>query len=311
MPALVPARAGGYLGRMLRFPRAALGAALAAALAAVLGMLAGAAQAEPPVWVVHGAHSTVVLFGSVHILPPDLKWEPAKLKRAVKHAHEFWFEIPLDDASMAADSLAAETQGLQPVGQTLSAELNQADRARLVKLAQTYAAPMEELDRLKPWLAEIRLSVASYRDLGASRDLGVEHQILTGARADARQRAFETPQEQIGYLASASEPDQVASLEETFDELDAGPASFQRLIKAWMTGDLAALNAEALQPLAKASPAIYRTMVVQRNQHWLAAILERLDQPGDAVMVVGVGHLIGPDGLPALLRAKGIRVDGP
>ena len=281
-------------------------------LAAVfLCLFAGPVRAEPPVWVVHGAHCTVVLFGSVHILPPNLNWEPRQLKRAVAGAKEIWFEIPLDNASMAAASLAAETQGLQPPGQTLSAQLDPADRARLITLAQTYAVPMEELDHLKPWLAEIRLSVASYRDLGASRDLGVEHQILEGARPDARQRAFETPEEQIGYLAQGALPDQIASLEETFGELEAGPATFQRLIRAWMAGDLKALSAEALEPLAKASPAIYRTMVAERNAHWLQAVLTRLGQPGDAVMVVGVGHLIGPDGLPALLRAKGIRVDGP
>ena len=281
-------------------------------LAAVLVWLfAGAARAEPPVWVVHGAHCTIVLFGSVHILPPDLNWEPRRLKQAVASAHEIWFEIPLDNASMAAASLAAEAQGLQPPGQTLSAQLKPADQARLAALAQTYAVPMEELNQLKPWLAEIRLSVASYRDLGASRDLGVEHQILEGARADALQRAFETPEEQIGYLAQGALDDQIASLEETFGELEAGPATFKRLIAAWMAGDLAALNTEALAPLAKASPAIYRTMVAQRNAHWLQTVLARLDQPGDAVMVVGVGHLIGPDGLPALLRAKGVKVEGP
>jgi uncharacterized protein YbaP (TraB family) len=281
-------------------------------LAAVLVWLfAGAARAEPPVWVVHGAHCTIVLFGSVHILPPDLNWEPRRLRQAVASAHEIWFEIPLDNASMAAASLAAEAQGLQPPGQTLSAELNPADRSRLTALAQTYAVPMEELDHLKPWLAEIRLSVASYRDLGASRDLGVEHQIVEGARADALQRAFETPEEQIGYLAQGSLPDQIASLEETFGELETGPAAYRRLIGAWISGDLTALNAEALTPLIKAAPAIYRTMVAQRNAHWLRTVVARLNQPGDAVMVVGVGHLIGPDGLPTLLRARGIKVDGP
>jgi hypothetical protein len=280
-------------------------------LAALASLVAGSAWAAPPLWVVHGPHCTLYLFGSVHILPPDINWEPSRLKRAVAHAKEVWFEIPLDNASMAAASEAAEVEGMQPPGQTLTAELNPADQARLVELSQAYAVPMEELNRLKPWLAEIRLSVASYRDLGASRELGVEHQILQTAPPTARQRAFETPEQQIGYLASSSVPDQIASLEETFGELEAGPAGFQRLIHAWMTGDIKGLRAEALDPLAKASPAIYQTMVVQRNEHWLQIVLARLQSPGNAVMVVGAGHLIGPDGLPALLRANGVKVDGP
>jgi hypothetical protein len=37
----------------------------------------------------------------------------------------------------------------------------------------------------------------------------------------------------------------------------------------------------------------------------------RLKQPGQVVVVVGVGHLLGPDGVPAQLRAKGYQVDGP
>ena len=262
-------------------------------------------------WVVSSGHSTIVLFGSVHLLPPGLNWEPPRLKRAVKHTHEIWFEIPLDNVSINAAAEAAEREGLQPPGQTLTAQLSDADRARLTTLAQTYAVPLVELDRLKPWLAEIRLSVASYRDLGAGRDDGVEHQLLAGLGANARRRAFETPEQQVGFLAGSAMPDQIASLEETFGELEQGPSVYQKLVAAWMAGDLAGLDALALQPMIKTAPAIYRALVVERNQRWVDAIADRLKSPGDAVIVVGVGHLIGPDGLPALLRARGIRVDGP
>ena len=43
----------------------------------------------------------------------------------------------------------------------------------------------------------------------------------------------------------------------------------------------------------------------------IEAITRRLDGSGQAVMVVGVGHLIGPDSVPALLRKQGFRVEGP
>ena len=61
---------------------------LSALAGLVCWLLAGAAIAQPPVWVVHGPHATVVLFGSVHILPPGLDWEPPKLKEALGQASD-------------------------------------------------------------------------------------------------------------------------------------------------------------------------------------------------------------------------------
>jgi uncharacterized protein YbaP (TraB family) len=37
----------------------------------------------------------------------------------------------------------------------------------------------------------------------------------------------------------------------------------------------------------------------------------RLKGHGHTVVVVGIGHLIGPDGVPARLRALGYSVTGP
>ena len=71
-------------------------------LALIAGLLsAGAAVARPPVWVVRDADSELVLFGSVHVLPPGLDWRPPALERAVSSADEVWFELPIDPATEA------------------------------------------------------------------------------------------------------------------------------------------------------------------------------------------------------------------
>jgi uncharacterized protein YbaP (TraB family) len=278
---------------------------------AVLCVLAGAARAEPPVWVVRQGATTITLFGSVHLLPAGLDWEPARLKTAIAGADDLWFEIPIDEASALTAARAALAQGLQPPGVTLRGQLPPADLPRLAKIAAGCGLPLDRLDRLKPWLAEITLSVAEYRQVGALQEDGVERTLSTSSPPALIRHAFETPEQQIGYLSGAALPDQIASLEETLGELEEGPASYQRLVKAWMAGNTAAIEREAIDPLKAEAPGVYRTLVVDRNRRWIDAILARLSQPGESVMVVGVGHLVGADSLPAMLRARGLTVEGP
>ena len=284
---------------------------LSAIAALVVGLTASQAVAGPPMWVIREHGSTIVLFGSIHALPPKLKWEPERLKRAIAGARDLWLEIPMDQASdLAAMQLAAE-RGMLPEGQTLSALLSADGRARLARVATATDEPLAGVERLRPWRAELALSLAAYRKEGISATEGVERQLLRGAPADIRFEAFETPLEQIDYLSGASAADQIASLEETLGELDEGAASYDRLLKAWLAGDVRSLRREALDPLIKTAPGVYKTLVVDRNRRWVDAIEKRLKQPGGAVMVVGVGHLVGPDSVPALLRARGVVVEGP
>jgi uncharacterized protein len=276
-----------------------------------VALVANSAAAEPAVWVVKGKAATVVLFGSVHLLPPGLDWEPVRLKLALAGAQDVWFEIPIDDASNLAAGQAAIKAGMQPQGETLRGQLTTRDQARLARAALVCGLPVEGLDRLKPWFADVTLSVASYRMAGAAVEEGVERHISATLPPTVERRAFETPAEQIGYLSAAPVPDQVASLRETLDELDQGPASYQRLVRAWMAGDARALRREALQPMMRQSPGVYKSLVADRNRRWVETIAERLQSSGEAVVIVGVGHLVGPDGVPALLRRRGFTVEGP
>jgi uncharacterized protein len=283
---------------------------LGLAMFACASLSAAPALAQPPVWIVHGPHATVVLFGSVHLLAPGVDWEPAALKAALAKADDLWFEIPIDPSSGLAAQQYAIKRGLLPEGQTLSALLTPDDRARLANAAKSCGLSPALLDRLRPWYADLALSVASYKLGKAEADTGVE-QVLSAANPAIPRQAFETAIEQIGFLADVPEKDQIDSLRETMNEVKTGPAVYKRLVDAWLAGDVKALRKEALEPMMKQAPGEYRALVVDRNRRWIARIEQRLAGQGEAVMVVGAGHLVGPDGVPALLRRDGFRVDGP
>lgn len=284
--------------------------ALFAGLAAAF-LLALPARAEPPVWVVGDADSELVLFGSVHVLPPGLKWRPAALDAALARADDIWFELPMDPASQAEVARLAAGLGVLPPGESLFALLPPADARRLIKVADAYGVDKATLDRLEPWLAEVALAGAAYHKVGADTDNGVELTLNAAAPATAKREAFETPADQMRFFDEAPLSEQIGSLRETVGELDTDPDAFMKLVNAWMAGDAAGLDREALQPLRKAAPGMFRRLVTERNDAWIKTLDARLKGHGRTVVIVGVGHLVGAGGLPARLRALGYSVTGP
>ena len=82
------------------------------------------------------------------------------------------------------------------------------------------------------------------------------------------------------------------------------------MLDAWMharVDEIAALTEKDLATYPQAE----KLLLEDRNAAWVKQIVTLLDQPKTYFITVGAAHLAGPRGVPALLRAKGIRVDGP
>jgi uncharacterized protein len=285
---------------------------VAAGLAAVLALaFAPAAIAKPPVWVVKSGATTILLFGSIHLLPHGLDWRPPELDAALSTANEVWFELPITPATDDEAAAQSFARGALPKGHSLTAMMTPDQAKRLVAAGVALNCAPEALDRMQPWMADLTLSVADDARSGASASDGVEGLIQASTPPTARRRAFETATQQIGFLAGAAVKDQLASLNWTVSEIQDDPTSYQRVVQEWMSGDIAGLQRDATDPLRTVSPALFERLIDGRNHHWVNVLEARLKQPGQVVVVVGVGHLIGPGGVPALLRAKGYQVDGP
>jgi hypothetical protein len=84
----------------------------------------------------------------------------------------------------------------------------------------------------------------------------------------------------------------------------------RRAVAALNTGDyediLTALNALAETPAD--AEIYYKLMVTERNRAWMPNLTRYLDE-GQAFVNVGAAHLPGPQGLIALLRSRGYRVE--
>lgn len=281
------------------------------AAACALAFTAWPALSAPPVWVVKDADSTIVLFGSVHILPAGLDWKPPALTSALAQADDLWFEIPTDPQTAERVAQLAQQRALLPPDSRLSTLLDGRTQARLNRVVASLRLSPEQIDQMRPWMAEIQVMVAYLQSRGAGASDGVEQTITAMAPPTAQRRAFETAEQQIEMLSGGSIKSQVAALKETLREIEAEPDGFDRMLKAWMSGDPRRLAQEALDPMIKATPELYGVLVRDRNTAWTGAIQERLKGSGRTVVVVGAGHLVGPDSVPAQLRARGVAVEGP
>ena len=282
-----------------------------AAAGLAVAVLCGEARADPAMWRVTGAKGAAILFGSIHLLPAKLEWRDEALSNALTNATELWFEIPLGDEADARAARLLQAKGRLPRGDTLSAHLSPDLLRRLDIDAAALGLDPSALETMRCWLADATLSIAADMKSGADTSGGVERRIDGWTPLSAKRRALETAADQVGVLADGATDEQIAMLSVTLDEIEA-PDRYPVLVTAWLAGDLAdPSNREALDPLAAASPRAYRALITDRNRRWAQEIEHRLKRGGRIVVVVGIGHLIGPESVPALLKAAGLTVSGP
>jgi uncharacterized protein YbaP (TraB family) len=274
--------------------------------------LSGAALAAPPVWhLEEPGGGKITMFGSVHLLSDATQWRNPALSADLAGAGAVWFEIPIDATAQAEAGQLALQKGLLPQGQVLSAVLPHDLYVRTLAVAEREGLPEASLQRMRPWMAELTLSLLYFQKQGARSDLGVEEQLSASAPHGAERGAFETVAGQIDLFAYDPLPEQIASLRETLDELDTDPDIFGRLARAWADGDVKRIEHEALEPMKREDAALYDRLIVARNRRFAARIAQLAQQGRNVFVVVGVGHLVGPDGVPALLRQDGFKVEGP
>jgi uncharacterized protein YbaP (TraB family) len=273
----------------------------------------GPGRADPAIWRVAGAHASVYLVGSAPTAPADGRWKTPALLRAAAASQEIWFVTPFGlPGPLSAIRMVAviQTEGYLPSGQTLSSLLSADGRSRLARLAATEGVALAKLDRMAPWNADITLTLAARRRDGSAKGLPVETFVLENAPAHAPRRGLDTLEQDLRLFIATPQKEQVYLLEEAMKRID-DPSLNRRYGEAWAAGDAAWIEREREASLQQNAPVTYQTMQIGPRRRWAAQVDKLAHGERTAILVLDAANLVGPDGLPAMLRRQGAAVEGP
>ena len=260
-------------------------------------------------WKASGKQGVVYLVGSVHMLTKDYYPLSPALDSAFKDSDLLVEEADLAEMLSPGAQLQMLTRGMLPSSQSLDKVVSAPTFALLNKRIAGLGMPIEALLRFKPWMLAMTLEALEWQKAGFDPELGLDKHFYDRAQTDGKAvQGLETLEYQVSRFDEMPMDQQDKMLADTLKNLDTEKANVNKLADAWQAGDLLAVEQIVLQEI-KQDPLMYQRLLVERNRNWLPKLEALFARRGHAFVVVGAAHLIGPDGLLAMLKAKGYSVE--
>jgi uncharacterized protein YbaP (TraB family) len=265
-------------------------------------------NANPAIWRLDHNSASLYLLGSVHLLPDNINWYGGTIEQIVNDADEVVFEVHLTPEKEARSTQIVLANGIFQNGDTLSNYLEEEEYNTLMSLAQTYGFPGSAISTLKPWYASVVLSVNAIIKQGWNPNSGVDKSIEKIAATQGKLISeLETVEFQMSTLYDHPLEVQAEMLKDTLVQLQDINAVTLEMVDAWASGDAERMNVAFLEPM-KLQEEIYNKLVLQRNRNWIPVIENLINKDQVTLVVAGVAHFIGDDGIIGMLEEKGYKV---
>jgi uncharacterized protein YbaP (TraB family) len=260
-------------------------------------------------WSVKTDKATIYLLGSLHLLKADSYPLDKNIETAYKDCQRVVFEADIDGAKDPEFQSKLLALGFYAEGETLQQNISEETYSLLEKRATAIGITMAQLNPLKPWLCASAISELEFMKMGFDPQYGVDVYFFDTAKKDGKETIFlETLDFQMKLFTELTSNEGDALLIQTLKDLEVIETMLPDIVEAWKNGDAARLGTIMTMSFQDL-PNIYNRFVVQRNKAWVGTIEHLVAQGGITLVVVGAGHLVGPDNLLQLLRKKGYTIE--
>jgi uncharacterized protein YbaP (TraB family) len=251
---------------------------------------------------------TSYLFGTLHMDDPDVTKAAAQAFATLPKVQQAGFEIVAAPAELKKQ--AAAYMSVSPNDpQRLSKLIGIVYFAKLIRLLGSNHISLPALERMQPWAVAMLVELKDIITRGPVLDEQIKK-----AATDAGKHVFglETPEEQFDVFAQSPQAYQVIMLKDTMDEYADAKRLRDEMQAAYIAHDglkIMAIDKEMLTLSGHPTIDAYynKRLLDDRN-----AVIERRMEPHlektGTLICIGMLHLLGKDGVIALLERDGYRV---
>ena len=246
------------------------------------------------------------LYGTMHIAKLDWIMPGPKVMRALQRSDVIALELDVTDP--------ATIEKLQNLYRRGAGRIPDSLRPRVKAQLERVCMPQAMMSEMNPALLIMTVQLLAGRDVGLEAAYGIDS-VLAGFGHGTNKTvvSLETPESQ---MASIMEPDgsvKAEELDEALRQLEQRKTAplLARTADIWARSDLAEMNRYASWCECMETPVQRDEMkrVLDDRNGPLADSIDALHRQGKSVFgAVGALHMIGDNGLPALLAAKGYTV---
>jgi uncharacterized protein YbaP (TraB family) len=278
--------------------------------------LTSAVNAKCFVWRVVGSKAPCYLVGTVHALSSSDYPRPKPYEQALNDSQRLVFECAFDPQSNFNKKLGLAmsypvTDRIQRHVHPKTWQIINANFANGAMMGQDGWVGGNYLrngiQQLKAWgIAWIFYGIPGFSDLNAR---GVDDYLGRKARIAGKERlGLETEDEHVEVVSGFNDIESELVLLEAIKYRDKMRGENKADREAWKRGDTAAIWASN-QRTRNLNPGANLRLLDMRNVKWVPKIRAQFESGVPTSIVVGCAHMLGPNGLIALLERNGFKFE--
>lgn len=256
-----------------------------------------------------GDGGTLYLLGSVHMGSEGQLDLGARVDKAWQSADELVVEVDLGQLQPGEMVSLTRLYGKLTPPITLANVISGETQGQLEAWSVLRGIDAGSFSSFKPWFVSFTIVQVELQLAGYEAARGVDRHFLEQA-GNRPVVALETVASQLEMMDQLPASLQELMLKDTLARVDGFPIETEKLLQAWRRGDDSRLEALVFQPLNEFPELgiFYDLVFFQRNQSMASRLAQLGGDAKTRFVVIGAGHLLGNQGVPALLARRGFQV---